>query len=122
MSVQPPERDPELPVMDQPYVPPAQEGPKARFRLLPLSAPLRWLALGFADLRASPGIALFYGTAFWFMAQVLATVFRIVSLPIFSRTRRLTQCPVRLDFCREPFHDTLCSYIPNRDPPIARGS
>ena len=76
MSVQPPERDPELPVMDQPYVPPAQEGPKARFRLLPLSAPLRWLALGFADLRASPGIALFYGTAFWAMAQVLALVFR----------------------------------------------
>src|SRR5574343_1381770 len=76
MSVQPPERDPELPVTDQPYVPPAQEGPKARFRLLPLSAPLRWLALGFADLRASPGIALFYGTAFWAMAQVLALVFR----------------------------------------------
>src|SRR5574343_2031051 len=76
MSVQPPERDPELPVMDQPYVPPAQAGAKARFRLLPLSAPLRWLALGFADLPASPGIALFYGTAFWAMAQVLALVFR----------------------------------------------
>ena len=62
--------------MAQPYVPPAEEGPKARLRLLPLSAPLRWLVSGFADLRASPGIALFYGTAFWVMAQVLAMVFR----------------------------------------------
>ncbi len=62
--------------MDEPYVPPAQEGPKARLTQLPLSAPWRWLALGFQDLRASPGIALFYGTAFWCMAQVLAMVFR----------------------------------------------
>ncbi len=67
---------PELPVMDQPYVPPPDEGPKARFKLLPLSAPWRWLTLGFQDLRASPGIALFYGVAFWAMAQVLAMVFR----------------------------------------------
>ncbi|TXI74165.1 MAG: DUF2189 domain-containing protein [Limnohabitans sp.] len=62
--------------MDQPYVPPPDEGPKARLRLLPLSAPWRWLALGFGDLRASPGIGLFYGLAFWAMAQVLAMVFR----------------------------------------------
>lgn len=67
---------PELPVMDQPYVPPPDEGPKARLKLLALSAPWRWLLRGFEDLRASPGIALFYGTAFWFMAQVLAMVFR----------------------------------------------
>ena len=67
---------PELPVMDQPYVPPPDEGPKARLRLLPLSAPWRWLVLGFQDLRASPGIAVFYGAAFWTMAQVLAFVFR----------------------------------------------
>lgn len=67
---------PELPVMDQPYVPPPDEGPKARLKLLSLSAPWRWLLRGFEDLRASPGIALFYGTAFWFMAQVLAMVFR----------------------------------------------
>ena len=76
MSVQPPERDSDLPVMAQPYVPPASEGPRVRFKLLSLAAPLRWLALGFADLRASPGIALFYGAAFWAMAQVLAAVFR----------------------------------------------
>ena len=72
----PPQTDSQLPVMEQPYVPPEQVGPKAHLRLLPLSAPLRWLALGLADLRASPGIALFYGAAFWAMAQVLAWVFR----------------------------------------------
>jgi uncharacterized membrane protein len=71
-----PERDSELPVMDQPYVPPVQEGPKASLRCLSLKAPLHWLALGLEDLRASPGIALFYGAAFWAMAQVLAAVFR----------------------------------------------
>ena len=76
MPVSPPEHDPNLPVMAEPYVPPVQEGPRARLRLLPLLAPWRWLALGFADLRASPGIALFYGSAFWLMAQVLAMVFR----------------------------------------------
>lgn len=62
--------------MEQPYVPPTVEGPKARLRLLKLSDPLRWLALGLADLRASPGIGLFYGLAFWAMAQILALVFR----------------------------------------------
>ena len=67
---------PELPVMEQPYVPPPDEGPKARLKLLSLSAPWRWLLRGFEDLRASPGIALFYGGAFWLMAQVLAMVFR----------------------------------------------
>ncbi len=76
MSEQQNPQEPELPVMDQPYVPPPDEGPKALLRLLPLSAPWRWLALGFGDLRASPGIGLFYGLAFWAMAQVLAMVFR----------------------------------------------
>jgi len=66
----------ELPVMDRPYVPPPKEGPQARLKLLPLSAPWRWLVQGFEDLRASPGIGLFYGTVFWLMAQVLALVFR----------------------------------------------
>ncbi len=62
--------------MDQPYVPPTDTGPQARLRSLPWSAPWQWLILGFQDLRASPGIALFYGTVFWLMAQVLAMVFR----------------------------------------------
>ncbi len=71
-----PEDAADLPVMDQPYVPPPPEGPKARLRLLSMTAPLGWLARGFADMRSQPGIALFYGLAFWFMALVLATVFR----------------------------------------------
>jgi uncharacterized membrane protein len=76
MPAQTKPQETELPVMDRPYVPPPQEGPQARFKLLPLSAPWRWLVQGFEDLRASPGIGLFYGTAFWLMAQVLALVFR----------------------------------------------
>jgi uncharacterized membrane protein len=62
--------------MVQPYVPPAQEGPRAHMVLLRLSDPLRWLVRGAQDLIAHPGIALFYGTCFWCMAQVLAQVFK----------------------------------------------
>ncbi|SFB70049.1 Uncharacterized membrane protein [Polaromonas sp. OV174] len=39
-------------------------------------APFRWLAAGWRDLRAHPGIGLFYGLCFWLMAITLATVFR----------------------------------------------
>jgi len=66
----------DLPSMAQPYVPPAQEGPRAHMVLLRLSDPLRWLVRGAQDLIAHPGIALFYGTCFWCMAQVLAQVFK----------------------------------------------
>ena len=66
----------DLPVMDQPYVPPAQEGPRASMVLLRLSDPLRWLQLGARDLLAHPGIGLFYGICFWCMAQVLMLVFK----------------------------------------------
>ncbi|MDO5290291.1 MAG: DUF2189 domain-containing protein [Pseudomonadota bacterium] len=45
-------------------------------RPLGLRDPLRWLALGWRDLVATPGIALFYGLCFWGMAVVLALVFR----------------------------------------------
>jgi uncharacterized membrane protein len=38
--------------------------------------PLRWLAAGWRDLVAVPGIALFYGICFWLMALVLGAVFR----------------------------------------------
>ena len=37
---------------------------------------MHWLALGWADMRASWGIAAFYGFSFWFMAVVLGAVFR----------------------------------------------
>ncbi len=38
--------------------------------------PLRWLALGWSDLRAAPGVGAFYGACFWGMALVLGWVFR----------------------------------------------
>ncbi len=76
MSAQPNSQDSELPVMERPYVPPPQEVPQARLRWLPLSAPWHWLVHGVQDLRAHPGIGLFYGAVFWLMAQGLALVFR----------------------------------------------
>ncbi len=66
----------DLPIMAAPYLPPAPEGPQSRIRPLGFSAPFRWLAKGWQDLSCHPGIALFYGLCFWFMAQVLALVFK----------------------------------------------
>ena len=66
----------DLPTMAAPYVPPAPEGPQSRMRPLGFSDPFRWLARGWQDLTRHPGIALFYGLCFWFMAQVLALVFK----------------------------------------------
>lgn len=66
----------DLPIMAAPYVPPAPEGPQSRIRPLGFSAPFRWLAKGWQDMSRHPGIALFYGLCFWFMAQVLALVFK----------------------------------------------
>ncbi|BEP91641.1 DUF2189 domain-containing protein [Acidovorax sp. A79] len=43
---------------------------------LRLADPFRWLARGLRDVRAAPGIAVFYGTCFWAMALVLGWVFR----------------------------------------------
>jgi len=67
---------PDLPVMEQPYVPPPPVGPQALMRALRLGDPFRWLAAGGRDLRAQPGIALFYGFCFWLMALTLSMVFR----------------------------------------------
>ena len=59
-----------------PYVPPPSEAPKKDILTLrPLHA-LAWLLAGANDLRAHPGIGLFYGMAFWLMAVVLGAVFR----------------------------------------------
>lgn len=60
----------------EPYIPPPAEGPQRRILPLPWSAPFQWLALGWQDMRAHAGIALFYGICFWSMAVVLALVFR----------------------------------------------
>jgi len=43
---------------------------------LRLADPFRWLRKGLQDVVAAPGIALFYGAAFWGMALVLGWVFR----------------------------------------------
>jgi uncharacterized membrane protein len=59
-----------------PYFLPPSEGPQKTIAALGIGAPWGWLALGWQDLRAHVGIGLFYGLCFWFMAVVLAWVFR----------------------------------------------
>lgn len=59
-----------------PYVPPPPSGPQALMLELGPLDPFRWLAAGWRDLRAHPGIALFYGVCFWLMALTLMAVFR----------------------------------------------
>jgi len=66
----------ELPVNPNPYIPPIETGPRRQVMSLKLTDPLRWLALGWRDLRAEPAIGLFYGLSFWVMALVLGFVFR----------------------------------------------
>ena len=61
--------------MAAPYVPPPPTGPQALMVALGRGAPLRWLVAGWRDLRAHPGIGLFYGLCFWAMAITLAAVF-----------------------------------------------
>ena len=59
-----------------PYVPPPSDAPlKDIVRLRPVHL-LQWLAAGWRDMRAHPGISAFYGFSFWFMALVLGAVFR----------------------------------------------
>jgi len=66
----------ELPVMATPYVPPPPAGPQAIMQPLGPGAPFAWLAAGWRDLKAHPGIGLFYGMCFWLMALTLGAVFR----------------------------------------------
>lgn len=58
------------------YVPPPDEGPRKTIVALSFAEPFRWLARGWRDLWTHPGIAAFYGVAFWVMAVVLGAVFR----------------------------------------------
>ena len=67
-----------------PYVPPPSEAPPRDIIALAWTAPLRWLRLGGRDLIAHPGISVFYGIAFWCMAQALGAVFR--AKPEFTMT------------------------------------
>ena len=69
---------PRMTVPAEPAAPAATPRPAAVRELLPvrLTDPLRWLRSGWGDLRAAPGIALFYGVCFWLMAVTLQAVFR----------------------------------------------
>lgn len=70
MSQSPQTQDP------PPYVPPPSDAPlKDILTLRPVHL-LNWLAAGWRDMRAHPGISAFYGFSFWFMALVLGAVFR----------------------------------------------
>lgn len=59
-----------------PYVPPPSTMPQAIMVPLGFGDPLRWLARGWKDFAAAPGIGIFYGVCFWLMAMVLTLVFR----------------------------------------------
>jgi len=73
-----PQRQPADPVTGGLSVPPSAPTTSEPVTLQSLrwSDPFRWLALGLRDLRAAPGIAVFYGLCFWGMALVLGWVFR----------------------------------------------
>lgn len=58
------------------YVPPPSEEPQKKIAALGFADPLHWLARGWRDMVAHPGIAAFYGCAFWIMAVLLGAVFR----------------------------------------------
>ncbi len=70
VSAETPEPSPE------PYIPPPSEAPLKEIINLRFGDPFRWLMLGWRDLMAAKGIALFYGVCFWTMAVVLGAVFR----------------------------------------------
>ena len=59
-----------------PEVSPTRDAAPIVLQRLTLADPFRWLAQGMQDLRAAPGIAVFYGLCFWLMAMVLGWVFR----------------------------------------------
>ncbi len=73
MNVEP---SPELPPNPAPYVAPPSDAPrKTIIDVGPVSI-FRWLRLAMGDMRAHPGISVFYGTAFWIMALILGAVFK----------------------------------------------
>ncbi len=59
-----------------PYVPPPSEAPLKTIASLRPQNLWHWLQAGWRDMFAYPGIAAFYGGAFWIMALVLGAVFR----------------------------------------------
>ena len=68
---------PELSTSDPaPYEPPPPYTPGNEVAVLHWQDPVRWLALGWRDVRQAKGIAFFYGLCFWAMAVLLGVVFR----------------------------------------------
>lgn len=59
-----------------PYVPEPPRELGVPLRRLPLSAPLHWLRLGWADLRRAPAIGTFFGGCFALMGLAVLMVFR----------------------------------------------
>ncbi|MCE4555134.1 DUF2189 domain-containing protein [Roseateles cellulosilyticus] len=59
-----------------PYVPEPTVELGPRLKRLPLSAPLQWLRLGWADLRRAPAIGTFFGACFALMGLAVLMVFR----------------------------------------------
>lgn len=57
-------------------VPTAAASAEAVLQPLRWSDPLRWLALGWRDVRAAPGIAVFFGGCYWAMAALIGWLFR----------------------------------------------
>jgi uncharacterized membrane protein len=60
----------------QPYAPATSEEAPKQINLLPWSAPINWLKLGWQDIAANPLASFFYGSPFWSMALVLDAVFQ----------------------------------------------
>ncbi len=75
MTESTPLHDPQPPEV-APYHPPPPTGPQSLIRPLAFGAPFHWLAMGWKDFRAHPGIGFFYGICFWLMALTLGYVFR----------------------------------------------
>lgn len=74
-------REPSDPIPPSPQVDPVAAPPPPsvfdiQIRLLPISAPLRWLRLGWRDFMRCPSIGLFYGACFVAMGWALLYVFR----------------------------------------------
>lgn len=61
---------------EKPSAPQPQSMQPIVLQPLRLADPFRWLARGLQDVRAAPGIAVFYGVCFWCMALLLGWVFR----------------------------------------------
>ena len=59
-----------------PYVPPPAEAPRKTIPPLRAVHVLQWLAAGWRDMRAYPGISAFYGVSFCAMALALGAVFQ----------------------------------------------